>query len=199
MNMSEEKWDKKLKIRTIGRDDSAEDVNHYPYEPTPYSVLQRLSESGYLTSESCVVDYGCGKGRVDFYLSYSLGCHTIGIELDGNLYQEALENKVSCIKSDKVSFVHTAAEEYIVDSQADCFYFFNPFSLKILKSVIGKVIDSWYGKPRNMLLFFYYPSDEYVSYLMTVPEFEFLDEIDCADLFEGNNKRERIMMFEVTC
>lgn len=110
-----------------------------------------------------------------------------------------MENKVSCIKSDKVSFVHTAAEEYIVDSQADCFYFFNPFSLKILKSVIGKVIDSWYGKPRNMLLFFYYPSDEYVSYLMTVPEFEFLDEIDCADLFEGNNKRERIMMFEVIC
>lgn len=197
--MSEEKWDKKLKIKTIGRDASAEDVNHYPYEPTPYSVLQRISESEYLTSESCVVDYGCGKGRVDFYLSYSLGCHTIGIELDESLYLEALENKTSCVKPDNVSFVPMAAEEYVVDSQADCFYFFNPFSLKILQSVIGKIMDSWYGRPRAMKLLFYYPSDEYISYLMTVPELEFLDEIDCMDLFEGNNRRERVMVFEVTC
>ena len=48
-----------------------------------------------------------------------------------------------------------------------------------------------------MLLFFYYPSDEYVSYLMTVDEIAFYDEIDCRDLFEGDNQRERIMIFEL--
>ena len=41
------------------------------------------------------------------------------------------------------------------------------------------------------------PSDEYISYLMTVDELIFSDEIDCRDLFPGENKRERIVVFEV--
>ena len=32
---------------------------------------------------------------------------------------------------------------------------------------------------------------------MTIEEMEFMDEIDCRDLFEGNNKRERIMIFKI--
>ena len=48
-----------------------------------------------------------------------------------------------------------------------------------------------------MFLFFYYPADEYFSYLMTVDELEFYDEIECEDLFEGNDPRERIMIFQL--
>ncbi|MEJ8774699.1 hypothetical protein [Blautia sp. HCN-1074] len=48
-----------------------------------------------------------------------------------------------------------------------------------------------------MSLFFYYPSDEYVSYLMTEEQLLFSDEIDCKDLFNGNNHREKILVFEV--
>ena len=58
-------------------------------------------------------------------------------------------------------------------------------------------MESYYEEPRELLLFFYYPSDEYISYLMTVDELAFLDEIDCRDLFDGENPRERIMIFEV--
>ena len=32
---------------------------------------------------------------------------------------------------------------------------------------------------------------------MTVDELVFSDEIDCRDLFPGENKRERIVVFEV--
>ncbi len=32
---------------------------------------------------------------------------------------------------------------------------------------------------------------------MTMNELMFLDEIDCRDLFEGDNPRERIMVFEM--
>ena len=38
-DIRENKWDKLLKIHTMGRDDSNADQYHYPYEPTPYSVL----------------------------------------------------------------------------------------------------------------------------------------------------------------
>ena len=43
----------------------------------------------------------------------------------------------------------------------------------------------------------HYPSDEYLTYLMTVDEMMFADEIDCSDLFGGNSERERIIIFEI--
>lgn len=197
MDQEETKWDKKLKIKTGGRDASQEDENHYPYEPTPYSVLERIAESEYLSKDNCVIDYGCGKGRVDFYLSYKLGCETIGIEFDKDMYMAAEENLAACHYPGKTSFCLTDARDYDVKESADCFYFFNPFSIKILQSVIGKIKESWYENPRDMKLFFYYPSDDYVSYLMSEEELCFLDELDCRDLFDGNNHRERILIFEV--
>ena len=60
---------------------------------------------------------------------------------------------------------------------------------------MARIIESYYKNPREAFLFFYYPSDEYVSYLMTVDELEFYDEIECGDLFAGNDLRERIMIF----
>ena len=53
--------DKQLKIKTTGRDDAKEDDYHHPYEPTPYSVLERLVESEYVIKEYILVDYGCEK------------------------------------------------------------------------------------------------------------------------------------------
>ena len=205
--MTEREWDKKLNIDTIGRDASVEDAYHHPYEPTPYSVLERLTESEYLCDENIVVDYGCGKGRVGFFLSSQVGCKTIGIEFDEKICGQANENYISFQKHvlgkhrgmsevDRVEFQCVAAEKYEVDD-ADVFYFFNPFSVEILQSAIGKIKKSYYDNPRDMKLFFYYPSDDYISYLMTVPELCFLDEIDCSDLFEENMNQEKIMIFDM--
>ena len=209
---SDEQWDRKLKICTVGRDASAEDLNHLPYEPTPYSVLERLAESGWIERRNLVLDYGCGKGRAGIFLSSRTGCRSIGIEFSEKLFDEASENgrnyagrtksssgtkNVSAPEdSVKVSFVLGNAEQYEVPEEADRFYFFNPFSVKILQAVIGKIRNSWYASPRDMLLMFYYPSEEYVSYLMTVEELMFTDELDLSDLFP-NDSRERILCFEI--
>ena len=45
--------------------------------------------------------------------------------------------------------------------------------------------------------FSYYPSDEYISYLMTVEELMFTDEIVCMDLFPGEDPREKIAIFKL--
>ena len=192
----ENSMDKQLKIQTMGRDDSKEDTYHHPYEPTPYSVLERLVESEYITRDSILVDYGCGKGRVDFYLSAKVGCETIGIDFDERMIKKALENSKSFIGKRKPEFLSISAENYEVGN-ADCFYFFNPFSIEILHSVFGKIIDSYYENPRPITLFFYYPDEEYIAYLMTKNELMFVDEIECIDLFEGENERERILIFEI--
>ena len=188
--------EKELRIQTNGRDDSKEDDYHHPYEPTPYSVLERLAKSEYITKENILVDYGCGKGRVSFYLSAKVGCKTIGIDFDERMIKSALENSKSFVGKLKPEFACISAENYEV-KDTDCFYFFNPFPIEILRSVLGKLLESYYENPRPMTLFFYYPSEEYVAYLMTKNELMFVDEIDCMDLFEGENERERILIFEI--
>ena len=192
---NETRWDKFLQIRTMGRDDSNADQYRYPYEPTPYSVLERLANSGLIRKGDTLLDYGCGKGRVDFFLSYQTRCQSIGIEYDARVYDKALQNKETAISSGRVTMELANAEDFIVPEIVDRIYFFNPFSVEILQKVICKILDSYYEKMRSIQLFFYYPSDEYISYLMTVDELEFLDEIDCRDLFPGSDPRERIVIF----
>ena len=194
---NEIKWDRLLQIHTMGRDDSNSDQHRYPYEPTPYSVLERLAQSGMIRKGNILLDYGCGKGRVDFFLSFQTRCQSIGIEYDERIYQKALENRDHSLSSGRVSIELASAENFIVPETADRIYFFNPFSLEILQKVISRILDSYYEKMRFMQLFFYYPSDDYISYLMTVDELIFSDEIDCRDLFPGNNPRERIVIFDL--
>ena len=194
--MTEELWDRKLKISTIGRLDAHADQYHYPYEPTPYAVLERLAESGYLKKENILIDYGCGKGRVGFFLHHAVGCETIGLEYDAEIFKQAEENKRTSVKGQGVSFYHADAAEFPV-AKADSFYFFNPFSVEILKSVMGRITESYYDHPRRMRLFFYYPKDEYLVYLMTMYALSFVEEIDCRDLFPGKDERERILVFEL--
>lgn len=196
MTDSENTWDKLIQIKTTGRDASNSDQYRYPYEPTPYSVLERLANSGFIGKSDVVLDYGCGKGRVDFFLSYQTKAHTIGIEYDERIYQSALDNQKTAVSKTRTEFVPASAETYEVPTQVNRCYFFNPFSVELLQKVVARIIESYYENPREMLLFFYYPSAEYISYLMTVDELEFYDEIDCSDLFEGNDSRERIMIFK---
>lgn len=194
--MNEEQWDRLLRIRTSGRDDSHSDQYRYPYEPTPYPVLERLADSGYIRKGNTLLDYGCGKGRADFFLSWQTRCRSIGVEYDRRIYEKALENQKSAASSGRTAFEEADAEHFSVPENVDRIYFFNPFSIELLQKVMSRILESYYEIPREILLFFYYPSDEYVSFLMTMDELTFLDEIGCGDLFEGRDERERIMIFE---
>jgi len=191
----EKTWDKLLQIQTCGRDALGADEYHHPYEPTPYSVLERLANSGLISKDDVVLDYGCGKGRVGFFLSYRTNARTIGIEYDGRIYESALGNQKTA--KTKANFVLTRAEEYEVPPEVNRCYFFNPFSAEILHKVMARIMESWYEAPREVFLFFYYPADEYISYLMTVDELDFYDEIECDDLFAETDSRERIMIFQL--
>ena len=191
----EHAWDLSLRIKTTGRDEVNADEYRFPYEPTPYCVLERLAGSGLIGRDDVVLDFGCGKGRVDFFLSYRLKVKTIGIEYNEHIYESALANQKTARAS--ASFILARAESYDVPPEVNRCYFFNPFSPEILHKVMARILESYYAHPRELFLFFYYPSDEYISYLMTVDELEFYDEIECDDLFPIDTHRERIMVFQL--
>lgn len=198
MNNNEKIWDKLLRITTSVRDDSRADQYRFSYEPTPYLVLERLANSGLIRKSDVLLDYGCGKGRVGFFLSYQTRAKSIGIEYDERIYGAAMENQKTAISSGRVCFLKQNAEDYQVPSDVNRCYFFNPFSIEIFLKVMARIIESYYLEPREILLFFYYPSEEYISYLMTVDELEFMDEIDCRDLFYRDNLREQITIFQTS-
>lgn len=197
MEKRERAWDALLGIHTGGRDETNADAYHHPYEPTPYSVLERLADSGLITREDVVLDYGCGKGRVGFFLSYRTKAGNIGIEYDKRIYGAALENREAAAPGARAEFVLGKAEAYQVPPDVSRCFFFNPFSGEILRKVMARILESYYDAPREILLFFYYPANEYLACLMGVEELGFYDEIDCRDLFPGQDPRERILIFQL--
>lgn len=159
--------------------------------------MKEDANAGYIRKANTLLDYGCGKGRVEFFLSYQTRCQSIGIESDERIFNKAAENSKTAVSGGRVIFEAANAERFSVPRSVDRIYFFNPFSTEILQKVLFRILESYYEEPRQILLFFYYPSDEYISCLMTVEELQFLDEIDCRDLFPGNDSRERIVIFEL--
>lgn len=63
----ESQWDKMLKIKTTGRDDSHADAFCYPYEPTPYCVLERLANSGLIQKKAESLGLWNRKGKSVFF------------------------------------------------------------------------------------------------------------------------------------
>ena len=194
---SEMSFDRMLKIKTTGRDDTGADDMNYPYEPTPYSVLQRVSETGLIGKKNHLLDYGCGKGRVSFFLSYQTGCRCTGVELNERLYKKALQNKETAVSGNKCSFLMENAASFEVPSEIDRAFFFNPFSVKVLKPVIYRLKASCRINPREIRLFFYFPSLEYTGYLMQEESLMFEDELDTSDLFYENQKREKVQIYRM--
>lgn len=188
--------DKLLKIKTTGRDDSNSDLTNFPYEPTPYSVLELLANSGYLSKNDVVIDFGSGKGRVDFYLAYYLKCHMIGVEYDNRLFQRAISNLKDAKSKSRVEFVLKNASEYEIPNNAKALYFFNPFNVSVLIDVINNLKESIKKNKRNVLLIFYYPSKKYLEYLNSEKDIKHIDDLDCKELF-NNDSREVISIYKI--
>ena len=186
--------DKFLKIKTNGRDDSVSNFINYPYEPTPYVVLQVLANSGHLCKRDKVIDFGCGKGRVDFYLAYSIKTKMIGVENSERLYNSALENHKRALSANRVEFVNSCASQYKIPTDVTGAYFFNPFSVEILKEVVENIKQSLSENKREFKMFFYYPSKEYLEYLNE--NLELVENLECFDLFKEYDAREYIAVFK---
>ena len=161
-------------------------------------MLERLASKGYIGKKNTLIDYGCGKGRVAFFMSYQTRCKSIGIEFDRDIYNRVMQNKESCAAGKRVDIMLIKAEAFSLPEEADRFYFFNPFSVEILKRVLKRIVDLSYVNQKERFLFFYYPSEEYLSELNSMTDLTPEEEILCADLFpDTGNERERVAVYRL--
>ncbi|WP_066259727.1 methyltransferase [Neobacillus drentensis] len=200
--MKEYYYDKLLGINTGGDQNGFNKSFHYHrYEPTPYSALEELFNHYQLTSSDRIVDFGCGKGRLNFFIYYHFGATVVGIEMNEEFYQEAIENQNSYLKKTKIIdspiyFYCCLAEEYQVDQIDNRFYFFNPFSIQIFMKTINNILLSIEKFERNIELILYYPSEDYIYYLENDTSFELKKEITLPYFYE-HNSNERFLIYQL--
>ncbi|WP_160686010.1 methyltransferase [Clostridium sp. C2-6-12] len=193
--MNEQYYEKLLNIKTSGEQKIFNESIHYNrYEPTSYSALEVLSKNYTLTETDSLVDFGCGKGRLNFYMNYFFKSTVTGIEMNSFFYKEALENKKAYIKKHKkiihnIYFSNCFAEEYNINPSNNKFYFFNPFSIQIFTKVVKNITISVekYERPVDIIL--YYPSDDYIYFLENNTPFQFFDEIRLPSLYDKDQRQ----------
>ena len=184
-----------LGIRTTGRDESHASLDNNPYEPTPYRVLERVANSGLLGKGNVLVDYGCGKGRVGFFLSYQTRCRSVGLECDEWLHAAALRNQGKAVSARRTSFELADARGYVPQGSSDRFYFFNPFSVDVFAQALEGIRRSLDASAREAAILLYYPDDAFIELLAHVPWVVRDADVDCADLFEPHDPRERVAVY----
>lgn len=200
--MKEQDYEKLLNIKTCGKEKQLNDSFHYNvYEPTSYKALEALSEEYHTNSEDGIVDFGCGKGRLNFYLNYFYGATVTGIEMNKYYFEEAMTNKETYLqnhktKESKINFICCLAEEYEIKSSDNKFYFFNPFSLSIFIKVLWNIFDSLDKHERPIDLILYYPSEDFIHYLENYTAFRLIKEIKLEKYFK-NDYNQRFLIYNL--
>ncbi|MDX1701204.1 MAG: hypothetical protein R3250_11330 [Melioribacteraceae bacterium] len=198
--MDEFEYDRYLKIKTVGIHEVRNQLVHYNrYEATPFVALDALFEEYELKSTDVVVDFGCGKGRLPFYVNHYFNASATGVEMNGQLYMDALQNQSSYMEKRKsikgfIRFENGLAEDYIIEETDNCFYFFNPFSLQIFMNVIDRILQSVEQKNRQVDVILYYPTTDYIQYLENSTVLDLLSEVRVPGLY-ANNENERFVIY----
>lgn len=199
--MNEREYDELLNIKTAGDQQGFHASFHYHrYEPTSYQDLEILFKQYELKESDSIVDFGCGKGRLNFYIHYLFQATVIGVEMNEEFYQDAVENKKSYIRKYKnsgnqIQFHCCLAEEYPINPSDNRFYFFNPFSIQIFMKIIKNILISVEESARDVELVLYYPSEDYIYFLDYHSVFELKQEVTLAGY--NRNPQERFLIYRL--
>ncbi|MFI8685064.1 SAM-dependent methyltransferase [Rossellomorea sp. NPDC077527] len=198
--MKEHEFDTLLNIKTTQPQIGFHRSFHYHrYEPTPYAALKELFQQYELKNSDRVVDFGCGKGRLNFFIHHHFQSTVVGVEMNDDFYEECLRNLATYLektrmKTDMISFRHCLAEDYDIHPEDNRFYFFNPFSVQIFMGIINNILRSVEAFPRDIEILLYYSSDDYVHYLEDHPLFQLRKEVSLTGEFEAN-EYERFLVY----
>ncbi|CAG9620227.1 class I SAM-dependent methyltransferase [Sutcliffiella rhizosphaerae] len=190
----EENWNIKTADIQMGIHRS---YTYHRYEPTPYEALDAFFEKYKVTLQDHFIDFGCGKGRLNFYVANQFGAKATGIEMNELFYKDSLMNLADYRGKykEKIAFEHVMAEDFDIMLSANRFYFFNPFTVDIFRSVINNILLSVEKVNRPVNIILYYPAPDYVYFLEEHPMFSYKLEVP----LEGYNKNanERFLVYEL--
>lgn len=167
-------YEKLLGVNTELEQIDYDSGDYFAFQSTGYSSLEKIFDSLSMTSCDSLVDFGCGLGRVLFFVSHRYMCRVTGVEYQPELYEKLLDNEAYYHvrfggQREKFTLLNQKAEEYEIKPADNYFYFFNPFKEMILDSIIGNILSSLQENPRKIYLIFYYCTPEYIAAMRKYP------------------------------
>lgn len=127
------------------------------YQPSYYGRLEKMVRHLRFTSDDVFVDFGCGKGRVVFFVALHKLKKVIGVEVDGALIECARRNLSRLrMRNSPVEFVHGDAGLFDV-REGTVFFMFNPFGEATLAKVLQNIKESLSSYPRKIRIVYYAP------------------------------------------
>lgn len=156
-----------------------DNVINFMYEPSPYRVLRAMFIKNSLEKEDCLIDFGCGKGRV-LIMAVEYGCKNIyGLDISRYLLQCANKNlKRSKQKHNDIMFelICMDARKYKFNPKINKIFFFNPFHLRVYIHVFNALIQSIDEQPRIVKVYFYKPQISTIEYFEQLEKFKIIDK-----------------------
>lgn len=187
--------DQLLNIQTTQKRDWPIHIRHKysRLEPTAYPALKQLEKLLEFDETSHWVDIGCGSGRTLFYFNHFAQIEATGIELHPVTFQELTDNldRYQQAHPDKppIHLIQADATKTHWQDSYTHLYFFNPFSLPILKRVLQAIQANYRQSSRDTYLIFYYVLPEIERFLSQHTQLELVysvpyqHAIDAADRF----------------
>lgn len=157
---AETRYEKLFNVNTLSIK-ASDNPDNFHYQGASYlvllDVLKRIPASMH---DKIFVDYGSGKGRALFCAEFTGFNKLLGVELDAELIEIANENVKHYSRKRKqshFSFVHQNAVDFKIPSEARIFYFFNPFGEKVMKKVIGNILEHHKNIQENIIVVYLNP------------------------------------------
>lgn len=178
--------DRELNIHTCGIEEWDRTVIHYHRsEPTPYRALDRFLEVYLALQDPFLVDFGAGRGRINFYFHHKMHVPGYGLELHPERLREALENRLNYARRKgmdpdelNIDFLACKAEEHLPVPESNMFFFFHPFADAVFEQALENIVHSLRQHDRIADLILYYPSYGYfraIEQCGMFREFQFVD------------------------
>ena len=197
--MAERKYEEMLNIRTTGLREWREETPYHRYEATPYKALDELFKVYKFHKDDELVDFGCGRGRVSFYIHNKFEIPVTGVEVHDQTFDEALDNKRSYryVANDieaPIRLNFALAEQFDIEETDTVFYFFNPFSVDIFKQVVKNILKSVEAYERTVDIILYYPTGSYKRFMETTP-FTLMNRVRVPN---AQDKKEKFLVYRLT-
>lgn len=177
MNLAEKLFDEYLHISTEIDEDGGKPRREIfsGYVPSSYHFLDLLFAKLPFEPEDHLVDFGCGKGRVLFMAALNSCNQVTGYEIDDEICEILAEN----IKNYQKKFGNETTFNIRRDvlkmnldeiQDANKFFFFHPFHLKVFIPVMRKILSSAEKEPRKITIYLYRPYKSIIGYMESLKE-----------------------------
>lgn len=132
-------------------------------ESTPFRHISKIMQTLDITQEDVFIDMGSGKGRVVLVAGRYQFKRIVGVDVSSELNEICSYNihKMSSrLKCKDFENVTSNAIDFIIPDDVTFVYFFNPFGIEVMNSIINFIFESVSRRPRKVTIIWYNPKHE---------------------------------------